>query len=65
MDATNYLAFLAQLRKAVGSKLLTAAVPILGFTGPDGSKLVDASGFAKYLDYLVVMVGGRKVARLD
>jgi chitinase len=56
MDTTNYLAFLAQLRKAVGSKLLTAAVPILGFTGPDGAPLADASAFAQYFDFLIIMV---------
>jgi hypothetical protein len=56
MDTTHYLAFLAQLRKAVGSKLITAAVPILGFTGPDGAPLADASAFAQYFDFLIIMV---------
>lgn len=35
------------------SKLIAAALSPTGFSGPDGSALADASGFARYLDYIV------------
>lgn len=56
-DSTNYLEFLKLLRKKLGPKArLSAAVPVQGFTGPDGEALKDHSGFAKLLDYITIMV---------
>ncbi|CAL1706107.1 unnamed protein product [Somion occarium] len=56
-DTTNFLAYLQELRKdPVGSKLiLTAAVPINPWKGPDGNPLTDVSEFSKLLDYVAIM----------
>ncbi|PFH47381.1 glycoside hydrolase family 18 protein [Amanita thiersii Skay4041] len=56
-DSKNYLSFLQKLRQdPVGSKLvLTAAVGIAPFVGPDGSPMSDVSGFSKYLDHISIM----------
>jgi chitinase len=56
-DTANFLSFLQEFRKdPVGKNLiLTAATYIAPFNGPDGSPLPDMSGFAKVLDWIVVM----------
>ncbi|KAL0957925.1 hypothetical protein HGRIS_000106 [Hohenbuehelia grisea] len=56
-DSANFLAFLQELRRDPrGSKLiLTAAVSITPFTGPDGNPLADVSAFSKVLDYIAIM----------
>ncbi|KAI0305232.1 chitinase [Multifurca ochricompacta] len=56
-DSTNFLTFLQTLRNQKGAKnlILSAAVAITPFVGPDGSPLSDVSGFAKVLNYIDVM----------
>lgn len=38
--------------------IISAAVPVNPFLGPDGKPLTDASGFAKVLDYIGSCFGG-------
>jgi GH18 family chitinase len=55
-DSANFLLLLKELRAKLGSSaLLTAAVSMTGFIGPDGNPLTDFSAFAKYLDYILIM----------
>jgi chitinase len=56
-DTENFLLFLEQLRKdPQGSRLLiTAAVGIAPFVGPDGSALTDVSRFSQVLDFVSIM----------
>jgi len=55
-DSGNFLLFLAELRSLVGNKkLITAAATGSGFLDANGNPLSDASGFARYLDYLTIM----------
>ncbi|KAH7906170.1 glycoside hydrolase family 18 protein [Hygrophoropsis aurantiaca] len=56
-DTSNFLAFLQELRQnPIGAKLvLSAAVAVTPFVGPDGNPSTDVSGFADVLDYIAVM----------
>ncbi|KAH7903127.1 glycoside hydrolase family 18 protein [Hygrophoropsis aurantiaca] len=56
-DTSNFLAFLQELRRnPVGAKLvLSAAVAVTPFVGPDGNPSTDVSGFADALDYIAIM----------
>ncbi|THV08265.1 glycoside hydrolase family 18 protein [Dendrothele bispora CBS 962.96] len=56
-DTANFLEFLKELRlDPVGSQLmLSAAVSITPFSGPDGNPSSDVSEFAKYLNYITLM----------
>ncbi|BGP10248.1 hypothetical protein JCM10049v2_006131 [Rhodotorula toruloides] len=55
-DSTNYLSFLAKLRQTLGTTyIISAAVPVVSLTGPDGTILKDVSKCALYLDYIEVM----------
>ncbi|KAJ3998026.1 chitinase [Lentinula boryana] len=56
-DASNFLAFLQELRQdPVGAKLsLSAATGIATFSGPSGVPLTDVSGFAEVFDFIAVM----------
>jgi len=50
-DATNYLLFLQTLRSMSKPNLIiSAAVPVNPFMGPDGKPLKDVTGFGKVLD---------------
>ena len=53
-DTANYLSFLQKLRAdPVGSNLiLSAAVGIMPFVGPDGMPMTNVSEFSNYLDYI-------------
>ncbi|RUS27988.1 glycoside hydrolase superfamily [Jimgerdemannia flammicorona] len=56
-DSANYLVLLKKLRAALPSgSLLTAAVPVNGITGPDGSALSDAKEFAAVFDWVNIMI---------
>ncbi|KAI0230556.1 hypothetical protein L0F63_000336 [Massospora cicadina] len=60
-DSGNYLTLLQELRSAMDfefpneRRLLTAAVNVLPFDGPDGRPMDDVSKFAKYFDFVNVM----------
>ncbi|KAJ3736222.1 glycoside hydrolase family 18 protein [Lentinula guzmanii] len=56
-DASNFLAFLQELRQdPVGAKLsLSAATGIATFSGPSGDPLTDVSGFAEVFDFIAIM----------
>jgi hypothetical protein len=50
-DSANFLSFLQTLRSLSGSDLIiSAAVPITPFVGPDSEPLADVSGFGQVLD---------------
>lgn len=53
-DTTNFLRFLQALRATpVGSKIiLSAAVGLAPFNGPNGQPMTNVSGFATVLDYI-------------
>jgi chitinase len=52
-DSANLLSFLQALRaKAPSSLILSAAVGITPFNGPDGNPMTDVSAFAKALDHI-------------
>jgi chitinase len=52
-DSANFLSFLQTLRSMSGPNLIiSAAVPISPFVGPDGKPQTDVSGFAQVLDYV-------------
>lgn len=56
-DAANLLRFLEELRKRIGNgKLVTAVAADSTFIGSDGNPLADVSEYAKYLDYINLMV---------
>ena len=56
-DTANFLSFLQELRQdPLGRDLiLSAAAPILPFTGPDGNPLSDVSDFANVLDFIEIL----------
>lgn len=55
-DSANFLLFLKELRKQLGTtKLITAAVGTAPFAGSGGSALMTVKSFATYLDYINVM----------
>ncbi|KAI9458899.1 chitinase [Lactarius psammicola] len=56
-DSANFLSFLQTLRNQDGAKdlIISAAVSITPFVGPDGNPLTDVSGFATVLDYIEIM----------
>ncbi|KAK9764190.1 hypothetical protein K7432_008507 [Basidiobolus ranarum] len=60
-DSANYLSLLKELRAALDKefpnehKLLTAAVRVQPFDGPNGSPLNDVSSFVPYFDFVNVM----------
>ena len=51
-DSANFLLFLQELRKSAPDLILTAAVSITPFVGPDGKPLTNVAEFAKVLDYI-------------
>ena len=52
-DSANFLSFLQTLRSMSGPNLIiSAAVPVNPFMGPDGKHLTDVSGFGQVLDYI-------------
>jgi chitinase len=53
-DSANFLSFLQTLRSQDGGKdiVLSAAVSVTPFIGPDGNPLTDVSAFADVLDYI-------------
>lgn len=52
-DSSNFLAFLQDFRKEIGSnKTITAAVGFNTFIGPDGNHMTDVSDFAKVFDHI-------------
>ncbi|KAI0244325.1 hypothetical protein L0F63_004704 [Massospora cicadina] len=60
-DSANYLILLKELRDALDKefpndhKLLTAAVRVKPFDGPDGNPMTDVSEYAKYFDFINIM----------
>ncbi|KAK4701300.1 chitinase, partial [Phenoliferia sp. Uapishka_3] len=55
-DSANLLLFAKELKSQLGSsKIITAAVSMTGFVGPDGTVLTDFSEYAKYIDFINVM----------
>ncbi|OAX38595.1 glycoside hydrolase family 18 protein [Rhizopogon vinicolor AM-OR11-026] len=56
-DTANFLAFLQELRlDPVGAKLtISASVSLLPFMDASGTPSTDVSGFAKVLDYIILM----------
>ncbi|KAJ7698638.1 glycoside hydrolase family 18 protein [Mycena rosella] len=57
-DSANFLSFLQELRGTPGGEnlVLTAAVGITPFYGPDGEPMDDVSQFANVLDRIALMV---------
>ncbi|KAL0573008.1 hypothetical protein V5O48_008954 [Marasmius crinis-equi] len=55
-DSANFLEFLRLLRSALpkGARITAAASPVT-FAGPDGRPMKDVSGFAKVLDWVLIM----------
>jgi len=52
-DTANFLSFLQTLRSMSGPNLIiSAAVLVRPFVGPDGKPLTDVSGFEQVLDYI-------------
>ena len=52
-DSANFLSFLQTLRSMSGPNLIiSAAVLVNPFVGPDGKPLTDVSGFERVLDYI-------------
>lgn len=68
-DTANFLLLLQQIRAAFGKQLVTAAVSMTGFNGPDGEPVKDVSAFAEVLDYLMIMavsfLGSYESAKTD
>ena len=55
-DAANLLSFFKSLRSALGSsKIISAAVTQLPWTGPNGSPLTDVSAYASVMTYANIM----------
>jgi chitinase len=61
-DTANYLVLLKELREAMDKefpnerKLLTAAVRVQPFDGPNKKPLANVSEFAKYFDFINIMI---------
>ncbi|KAF8605404.1 glycoside hydrolase [Ceratobasidium sp. AG-I] len=55
-DSAHFLLFLQHLRTQLpeGAKI-TAATQVTPFAGPDGAPMKDVSGFAKVLDWILIM----------
>ena len=51
-DSANFLLFLQALRKKAPKLILSAAVSLKPFIGPDGNPVSSVSEFAKVLDYI-------------
>ena len=53
-DSANFLSFLQTLRNQTGAQdlIISAAVSIVPFVGPDGNPMTDVSEFAMVLDYI-------------
>jgi len=53
-DTANFLSFLQTLRNQEGAKdlIISAAVSLTPFVGPDGKPLSDVSAFGKVLNYI-------------
>ncbi|KAF9303874.1 hypothetical protein BGZ74_002892 [Mortierella antarctica] len=60
-DSANYLVLLRELRAQLDlefpnkRKLLTAAVRVQPFDGPDGKPLANVAAYAAYFDYIAIM----------
>ncbi|KAI0076958.1 glycoside hydrolase family 18 protein [Panus rudis PR-1116 ss-1] len=55
-DAANLLSFFTSLRSALGSsKIISAAVTCLPWTGPNGSPLTNVASYAAQLTYINIM----------
>ncbi|KAI9444239.1 chitinase [Lactarius indigo] len=56
-DSANFLSFLQTLRSQDGAQdlIISAAVSIEPFVGPDGNPMTDVSEFAKVLNYIELM----------
>ncbi|KAI0758172.1 glycoside hydrolase family 18 protein [Fomes fomentarius] len=55
-DAANLLSFFKSLRTALGSsKIISAAVTQLPWTGPNGNPLTDVSAYAEVMTYVNIM----------
>ena len=55
-DAANLLSFFTSLRTALGSsKIISAAVTCLPFTGSNGSPLTNVASYAAQLTYINIM----------
>ncbi|KAF9160214.1 hypothetical protein DFQ27_001677 [Actinomortierella ambigua] len=60
-DSANYLLLLKELRTALNTefpnshKLLTAAVRIQPFDGPNGAPLASVADFVQYFDFIMIM----------
>lgn len=56
-DSRNFLVFLQLLRSSLpGTILITAAVSPTPLTGSDGNPMKDLLSFAKYLNFVTLMV---------
>ncbi|RUS20996.1 glycoside hydrolase superfamily [Endogone sp. FLAS-F59071] len=55
-DSANYLLLLQLLRQTIGNKFITAATATHPFVGADGNPLSDVSNFAKYFDWINLMI---------
>ena len=51
-DSANFLLFLQLLRQAAPNLILSAAVSLTPFNGPDGKPMTNVAEFAKVLDYI-------------
>jgi chitinase len=51
-DSANFLSFLQALRAKASNLILSAAVGITPFNGPDGNPMADVSAFAQVLDHI-------------
>ena len=52
-DSVNFLSFLQTFRSMSGPNLIiSAAVPVTPFMGPDNEPLTNVSGFGQVLDYI-------------
>ncbi|WVQ90924.1 hypothetical protein IAS59_004710 [Cryptococcus gattii] len=55
-DSANFLIFLQELRAALPSEaIITTATQVWPFAGSDGNPMSDVSGFAKVLDWILIM----------
>ena len=62
-DAANLLSFFKSLRSALGSsKIISAAVTPLPWTGSNGNPLTDVSAYAAQMTYANIMSVARSVS---